>query len=196
MTPPPGTYPSLGRQRRRVRGKTHTHTLLFLCVRVCTWCEAHVRDGLAAMMEAQKVLQCVGVHHQHAAVTQSDRQCLPIRGEGTAAPPCDTHTHTLSSVWRLTEAVCVLVGPTSLQLADGDHAVIGRRLPQTQRPVIADGSADGEEGVGGQTPHLTLHMTLHTHFTSITVCWCYHTGQKECFFTLCVCVCVHCLCSM
>lgn len=63
--------------------------------------------------------------------------------------------------------MCDLLSPvclfTSLQLADGHHAVIGRRLPQSQRLIVADGGADGEEGVRGQTPDLSLHVTLHTH---------------------------------
>lgn len=41
--------------------------------------------------------------------------------------------------------VCSLtVGQTSLQLADGQHAVIDRRLPQPKSSVIADCGADGE----------------------------------------------------
>lgn len=52
---------------------------------------------------------------------------------------------------------------TSLQLADGDHAMIGRCLPETEGFIITDGGAHGEEGVRSQTPDLTLHVTLDTH---------------------------------
>lgn len=55
---------------------------------------------------------------------------------------------------------------TSLQLADGHHAVIGRRLPQSQGLIVADGGTDGEEGVRGQTPDFSLIVALcktHTH---------------------------------
>ena len=58
---------------------------------------------------------------------------------------------------------------TSLQLADGHHAVIGRRLPQSEGFIVADGGADGEEGVGGQTPNLALHVTLQTHIHTSTL---------------------------
>lgn len=51
---------------------------------------------------------------------------------------------------------------TSLQLADGHHAVTGGRLPQAERFIVADGDADRKEGVGGQTPNLSLHVTLDT----------------------------------
>lgn len=46
---------------------------MLLCVCVFTWSEADIRDGVTAVVEAQQILQRVGIHHQHAAVTQTDR---------------------------------------------------------------------------------------------------------------------------
>ena len=68
------------------------------CVRACvlTWGEADVGDGVAAMVEAQQILQRVGVHHQDAAVAQAHCQRLPVGREGAAAAAWRTHTSTVS----------------------------------------------------------------------------------------------------
>ena len=52
---------------------------------------------------------------------------------------------------------------TFFQLAYGHHAMVGRELPDAQGSVITDSGTDWQQGVGGQTPHLTLHVTLKTH---------------------------------
>ena len=50
--------------------------------------------------------------------------------------------------------------PTLLELAYCQHAVAGRQVPDAEGLVIADAGAEGQVGVRGQTPNLTLHVAL------------------------------------
>ncbi len=77
-----------------------------VCVCVCTWGEADVRDGVTAMVEAQQILQCVCVHHKHAAIAKTDRQSFTVRREGTAATACKTHTHTHTHTHTVSQLPC------------------------------------------------------------------------------------------
>lgn len=77
------------------RMDTDSDTCVCLCV--CTWGKADIRNGVTPMVEAQQVLQRVCVHHQDAAVAQTDRQRFPVRREGAAATACNTHQ--VSDYW-------------------------------------------------------------------------------------------------
>ncbi len=51
---------------------------------------------------------------------------------------------------------------TLFEFANGDHAVIGRQLPDPQSFVVADCGADRKQRMSRQSPHLPLHVTLNT----------------------------------
>ncbi|TNN54316.1 hypothetical protein EYF80_035466 [Liparis tanakae] len=108
-----------------------------------------VRDGVAAMVEALEILQRVGVHHQHATVAQTDRQRLSV-------------------VPRASEVNAKAITHEGISLADGHHAVIGRRLPQSEGLIVADGGTDGEEGVFRQRSNMSSHSSTTPSFPPVT----------------------------